>query len=282
MTQTKPAQELPPFLTVEGFAAPGNGVDYGFFGREGGVSAGGFATLNTSFAGGDARKDVLENRARVAAAFALPPERLALIQQTHSNICHIVDKDAAPFFPDGTEGDALATDRPGVIVAVQTADCVPALFHGRTADGRPVVAAAHAGWKGALSGILENTVAAMVRLGAVREDIHACIGPCIGAASYEVSAGFEKPFLEESPDAADFFGPAAKDGKLMFDVGGYAAWRLTRTGPFAGLVHVYLAGKDTCALEARYFSHRRATIQGRRDDGRQISAIAIRGGAKNG
>lgn len=282
MTDTKPARVKPPFLTVEDFAPQGGPVAYGFFGREGGVSSGGFASLNTSFASGDNRDSIRENRTRVAGAFGLPLERLALIQQTHSDTCHVVEKDAAPFFPEGTEGDALATDRADVILAIQTADCVPALFYGYTADGRPVIGAAHAGWKGAVSGILENTVAAMMRLGAVREGIHVCIGPCIGEKSYEVSAGFEEPFLDENPDAAHFFTPAAREGKMMFDIAGYAAWRLTRSGPHGGLVHVYLSGKDTCALDARYFSHRRATLEGRKDDGRQISAIAIRSGTKNG
>ncbi len=307
MSTAQNQPNIPPFLTLEGFAQPLSAVgappehrvEYGFFGREGGVSDQGYSSLNSGLSTGDNRENVMENRRRIAARFGLPLDHLVLIQQTHSADCLTVSASAPPFLPVGSCGDALVTMQKDVILGIQTADCVPVLFyaqHEKTAA--PIIGAAHAGWKGALGGVLENTVKAMVDLGAAKDSVEACIGPCIGQASYQVSKGFEAPFIAEDRAAIDFFEPAFApppatgthgdtmdpnndkqiplEDKWLFDIGGYAAYRLTRHGAYGGLVGVFKSNRDTCALSSRYFSHRRATLEGRKDDGRQISAIAIR------
>lgn len=248
----------PPYLTSTRIAAP-----HGFFGIHGGVSTGRFSSLNLGAHVGDDPAAVAENRARVAAALGVEPGRLAIIRQVHGAGCVVVKDDT---FPDeDTQGDALVTNRPGVAIAVLTADCVPVLFE----SDNGVIGAAHAGWGGAVKGVLESTLDAMKNLGA--RNIRAAIGPAIAHASYEVSHGFEKPFVEEDESAVAFFTPSHSEGKWLFDLPGYCAWRLKR----AGVSLVDAPGVDTCPENSGYFSHRRATQRGEETPGRQVSAICL-------
>ncbi|MBU6235644.1 MAG: peptidoglycan editing factor PgeF [Alphaproteobacteria bacterium] len=236
---------------------------HGFFGRKGGVSAGFFESLNAGFTVGDAPENVSENNARAALALGITPQNRIGLKQTHSDICHIIET-ANNWQP--LEGDALATATKGIGLSVVTADCAPVLF---AADG--VIGAAHAGWGGALKGVLENTLAAMEKLGAQRSAIKAAIGPCIGPKSYEVSAGFELPFLADDEGSEKFFRPCTKPHKLMFDLPGYCAYRLAR----AGVGKVDIIGHDTLAMEDAYFSHRRTTLRGEPARGIQLSVISL-------
>lgn len=251
----------PPFEVAPGFA--GLPVVHGFFGRRGGVSTGPYESLTAGFLCGDDPDCVAQNRARIAAALKLDPGRLVSVKQIHSNRCVVVDglSDVSDI-----EADAMVSTVPGLGLGVVTADCAPVLF-----AAQEVVGAAHAGWKGALGGVLENTLAAMEGCGAVRSGIRAAIGPCIAQRHYEVSAGFETPFLAEDAYAERFFMEGARPDKLMFDLPGYCAYRLTR----AGVARVDLTGADTFALEDVYFSHRRTTLAGGSARGLQLSVVAL-------
>lgn len=239
-------------------------VTHGFFGRQGGVSSGPFESLNVSLSTGDTPELIAENRARIAAAMGVAPEKLSVLRQIHSATCHIVGYDAFSFGTVSPEGDAMVTRQAGQALGIVTGDCGPLLF----AAG-PVVGAAHAGWQGALGGVLEATITRMEELGAKRPDIKVALGPCIAQKSYEVSAGFEAPFLAEDPHAEMFFKHGRVPDKLFFDLPGYIAFRLAR----AGVGPVDVLGHDTCALETDYFSHRRATKQGAKARGLQLSVI---------
>ncbi len=247
-------------------------IAHGFFGRQGGVSTGLYASLNCGPGSNDDPACVRENRARVAGHFGLGAERLAGVWQIHSPDCLYIDS-VPPAGDDRPKADAMVTDAAGIILGVLTADCGPILFAGEKADGAPVIGAAHAGWGGALKGVLESTVNRMVETGAALESIRASIGPCIGPKSYEVSVGFEKPFLQRNPEDEHFFREARKEGHLMFDLPGYIANRLAQ----AGVRQVTITGRDTFAEAEDFFSYRRTTHAGEPDYGRQISAIVIKG-----
>lgn len=244
-------------------------VCHGFFGRQGGVSEGFYASLNCGVGSNDDLNSVRENRRRVANFFGRGLETLNTVHQVHSADCVIID---TPINADQRpKADALVTEVPGLIVGVLTADCGPILYSGKKQDGSLVVGAAHAGWGGALKGVNERTVDQMLSLGAVKDTICAAIGPCIGPASYEVSKGFEEPFLDRSPEDERFFKETNKDQKLMFDLPGYIANRLAQYG----IQNVSITGHDTFAMEAECFSYRRTTHRKEGDYGRQISAIMI-------
>jgi len=246
--------------------APLEGIRHGFFTREGGVSTGLYAGLNTGLGSGDERAAVIENRARVAAALGVAPERLATPHQVHSPTAVVVEEVWAP--GTGPEVDAVVTDRPGVALGVASADCCPVLFADPFAG---VIGAAHAGWRGALRGVLEATIAAMEGQGAERGRIVAAIGPTISAEAYEVGPEFVARFLEEDPASAPFFARAERAGHSMFDLPGYVAARLRSAGVGA-LDDVELC---TYADEARFFSYRRSVHRGEADYGRLLSAIAL-------
>jgi YfiH family protein len=249
-----------PFTT----AAPLGGVPHGFFGRHGGVSAGELASLNCGLGSGDDPALIAENRRRVADA-VLPGAALAGVYQVHGNRCVTID--AATDLAARPEADALATRTPGILLGILTADCVPILFADREAG---VVGAAHAGWKGAIAGVAEATLAAMEELGARREAIVAAIGPCIGRASYEVDEAFVGRFLADDPANEHFFA-AGRPGHAMFDIAAYVAARLAA----AGVGTVAIGGQDTCAAEADYYSYRRACLRGENGYGRQLSVIGL-------
>ncbi|MGB4057937.1 MAG: peptidoglycan editing factor PgeF [Alphaproteobacteria bacterium] len=241
-----------------------NSIVHSFFSRVGGVSNGIFSSLNCGIGSGDNPEHITENRARVAAAIGVDPGNIIALYQVHGSTCIKVTKP----FAERPEADAAVTDIPGLALSVLTADCAPVLFYGR-AGGKPIIGAAHAGWKGALGGVLDSTVKTMKEYGA--ETIRAAIGPCIGKRSYEVSQSFADPFLKDDPENERFFMEAQKPGHLHFDLAGYCAARLYN----CGLGQVSIAGVDTFANEADYFSFRRTTHRKEPDYGRQISVIAI-------
>jgi len=240
------------------------GVPHGFLGRRGGVSTGLHAGLNVGLGSDDDRAAVFANR-DLARDAVLPGAALVTLHQVHSpdvmTVTAPIPLDARP------QGDALVTDRPGLLLGVLTADCVPVLLADRQVG---VVGAAHAGWKGALGGVTDATIAAMEALGADRARIAAAIGPCIGRASYEVSEAFADPFLSEDADNARFFG-AGRPGHLMFDIAGYVAARLAN----AGVGRVDMLDEDTCSQPGRFFSYRRSCLRGEPGYGRQISLIGV-------
>lgn len=242
------------------------GVRHGFFTRRGGVSTGPYASLNTGTGSDDDRAAVLENRARVAAVLGAPPTHLLTPTQVHGTKVVVATLPWAP--GGGPEADAVVADRPGLAVGIGTADCAPVLFADHKAG---VVAAAHAGWRGALEGVLEATVAAMEQLGARRYRIVAAIGPAIAQPSYEVGPEFREQFLTADPENDRFFRPADRPGHALFDLPAYVAARLATRG----LAAVEDLRLDTYADPARFFSHRRGTHAGAPDYGRMVSAIAL-------
>ncbi len=242
------------------------GVRHAFFERSGGVSEGLYTSLNCGFGSGDEPDRVAENRTRALAQLELDRDALVTAYQVHSNRVAVVEspwpREAAP------KVDALATRTPGVALGILTADCVPVLLADAEAG---VIGAAHAGWRGALDGVLDAVVAAMIDLGAAPERIVAGVGPAIGQRSYEVGPEFPRPFLAQTGANEDFFCPAARAGHFMFDLKGYVARRLVG----AGLRKVQVLPCDTCAEEARFFSYRRSCQRGEPDYGRGLSVITL-------
>ena len=239
---------------------------HGFLGRRGGVSGGELAGLNVGYGSDDARAAIDENRRRAIDAL-LGGAQLATVHQVHSSEAVRVDRPWAQ--TERPRADAMVTDRPNVLMGILTADCAPVLFADHEAA---VVGAAHAGWRGALAGVTDSTIAAMERLGARRENIHAAVGPCIGQESYEVDEDFRARFVEDDRDNERFFvtGPA---GKPHFDLEAYVMHRLIA----AGIDEVEALNLDTYAQTDRFYSYRRATHRGEASYGRQLSAIGIAG-----
>jgi purine-nucleoside/S-methyl-5'-thioadenosine phosphorylase / adenosine deaminase len=239
---------------------------HGFFTRRGGVSTGPFASLNCSLSGHDQRDNVLENRARAARAIGADPAWLVGLHQVHGvQVTQVTE----PWTPgNGPRADAMVTDRPGIALGIVTGDCAPVLFADPAAG---VVGAAHAGWRGAVAGVLEATLAAMCALGAAPGRIAAVVGPCIGQASYEVGADLRGAVLDRDPEDARFFAPGRRDLHWQFDLPGYCAARLAA----ARVGTVEVLPFDTLADETRFFSHRRRTLAGGGLIGHQISIIAL-------
>jgi YfiH family protein len=235
---------------------------HGFFTREGGVSTGPYSSLNCSFSGADERNNVLQNRARVATAMGVAPENLLGLKQVHGT--KVVTLHDGWDIGAGPEADAMVTASPGFALGIITADCAPVLFSNRAGT---VVGAAHAGWRGAVAGILEAVVAAMKALGA--GGITAAIGPCIHQASYEVAADLRDEVLAGDPADAVFFANG-RAGRWQFDLPGYCATRLTRIG-----VPTEILPYDTCARPQEFFSHRRRTLQKEGAIGHHMSVIRL-------
>lgn len=241
------------------------GLAHAFFTRRGGVSGGPFAALNCSLSGKDDPDAVRENRRRAADALGLPADALAGLVQVHGTAVAVVDDP----WPQDTrpQADAVVTRRRGLALGVVTADCAPVLF----ADpGAGVIGAAHAGWRGAVAGVLEATVEAMLALGARRGEILAAVGPCIRQPSYEVAADLRDAVLRREPADARFFADGRREGRWQFDLAGYSAARLAAAG-----VAVDVTPHDTLAEEQDFFSHRRNTLAGGGPIGHQLSAIAL-------
>jgi purine-nucleoside/S-methyl-5'-thioadenosine phosphorylase / adenosine deaminase len=242
-------------------------IAHGFFTRRGGVSEGAYASLNCGIGSGDDRDRVLTNRARVAATIGVAASHLVSPYQVHGANVAIVEEPWAP--GAGPEADGVVTARIGIAIGVGAADCAPVLFADPEAG---VVGAAHAGWGGAFKGVLEATVAAMVGLGARPGRIGAAIGPAIAQQSYEVGPEFRERFHADDPANDRLFRPSDRPGHFRFDLVGYVTARLGRIG--LGAVSA-MAGLDTYADEARFFSFRRTTHRGETVYGRMISTIAL-------
>ena len=241
-------------------------VRHGFFTREGGVSEGDFASLNCGYSSGDESSRVEANRARALHRLGTAPASLCTVRQVHSAAV-VVARAPQPKRPS-VEADALVTDRPGITLGVLSADCAPVLLADPEAG---VIGAAHAGWRGALAGVIEATVDAMVGLGAVRDRMRAAIGPCIAQASYEVGPELLTRFTDHDPTCADLFAPVAGSDRLLLDLKAYAFRRLAR----AGIEQRTALPDDTHADEARFFSARRTRQRGGERFGLLLSAIAL-------
>ena len=237
-------------------------IAHGFFGRAGGVSAGFYASLNCGPGSDDDAAAVTENRGRAVAAL-VPGARLVSLAQVHSAQIHTIGEDWD--FTTRPEGDGMVTARPGVMLGILTADCAPVLFADTEAR---VIGAAHAGWKGAAAGVLENTIAAMEKLGARTRHIAAAIGPTISQANYEVGADLRARFAEKD---GDFFVPSNRPGYFRFDLPGYVSQRLRQ----AGIGTVADLRLCTYPPENGFFSYRRTTHLSEPDYGREISAIVM-------
>lgn len=241
------------------------GVRHGFFTREGGVSAGLYEGLNTGLGSSDDPAAVRENRARVACALGGEPDDLASGYQIHSDIALLAE---TGWGDDRPEGDAVVTTTPGVICGILTADCAPVLLADSQAG---VVAAAHAGWKGALGGVIQSTVDLMKTADADPARIVAVVGPCIAQASYEVDEAFERRFLDQAPGSGRFFILGERPDRRLFDLPGFVLWRLEQ----AGVEQAAWTGHDTRPDAARFYSNRRAFLNGEPDFGRMMSAIRL-------
>jgi YfiH family protein len=260
LNQTKPDPVRSPLLE----AAKPRGIRHGYFTRIGGVSSGIYQGLNIGTGSDDDQTLVAENRRRVAAWMGVPASHLLTAHQVHSPDVVIVNE---PFAGPRPKADAVVTDRPGIAIGASTADCGPVLF--ADAEAR-VIGAAHAGWKGAFTGVLENTIAAMESLGARRERIVAVLGPSIGPENYEVGPEFVARFVEADAENISYFIPSANPGHAMFDLNLYTVDRLKKAGVIAeGL------GRCTYAEEDLFYSYRRTTHRKEPDYGRQVSAIVL-------
>ena len=242
-------------------------VSHGFFTREGGVSTGIYASLNCGLGSDDDKGAVTENRARIAKEIGVGADHLLTVHQIHSTDVQHVTGIWTP--ANAPKADAMVTDKAGIALGVLAADCTPVLFADRH---KKIIGAAHAGWKGAFTGVLEATVNAMVLLGATRGDIVAAIGPCISRDAYEVGPEFRARFIEAREVNEKWFTPSARDGYFMFDLTAYAASRLEA----AGIGTVARLNVCTYANESKFFSYRRTTHRGEGDYGRQMSVIALK------
>ena len=252
-------------MAIDVFTAEAlQGVRHGFLGRRGGVSEGICAGLNVGHGSGDEAAAIDENRRRAVEAVA-PEARLATVFQIHSPLVVEVtepwEHEARP------KADAMVTDRPGIALGILTADCAPVLLADREAG---VIGAAHAGWKGAIGGVVEATVEAMAALGAERGRIAAAVGPCIARKSYEVDDAFFRRFVEQSPENERFF-TSGREGRHLFDLEGYVVSRIAA----AGIGRVQALGQDTYSQPGLFFSYRRSTHRDEPSYGRQISLIAL-------
>ncbi len=242
------------------------GIRHAFFTREGGVSSGVYGSLNAGVGSNDAPENVAANRGRMAAALGVPPERFLTCYQIHSpNVVVATEPWSADARP---RADAIVTATPGLAIGVSTADCGPVLFADADAG---VIGAAHAGWRGALAGVTDQTIAAMERLGAVRGRIRAAIGPMIRQPNYETGPDLQERFLAEGAANSRFFRPSDRADHFMFDLAGYVAARLAAAG--VGTIEDI----DACTYAApeTFFSYRRMTHRGEPDYGRHINAIVL-------
>ncbi|AZO02700.1 MULTISPECIES: peptidoglycan editing factor PgeF [unclassified Mesorhizobium] len=258
LNQTRPDPVRSPLLEKA------QGMRHGYFTRIGGVSDGIYRGLNIGTGSSDDQTLVAENRRRVADWMGVPADHLLTAHQIHSPDVVVARE---PFAGPRPKADAIVTDRPGIAIGASTADCGPVLF---ADDEARVIGAAHAGWKGAFTGVLENTVAAMEGLGARRDRIVAVLGPSIGPDNYEVGPEFVARFVEADAGNERYFSPSRTVGHSMFDLNQYTVDRLRKAGVTAeGL------GRCTYAEEDLFYSYRRTTHRKEADYGRQVSAIVL-------
>ena len=242
------------------------GVRHAFFTRHGGVSTGVYATLNVGFGSADDSAAVMENRRRIAAAFGASEDRLLTCDQAHS--ADVVIAEGPWGDRPRPRADGVIATRGGLVCGALSADCAPVLI---TDPDARVVAAVHAGWRGALSGVIDEAVRAMMRAGARTSHLVAAVGPCIGPLSYEVGDEFLARFVGEIPEAIRFFARGAAVGKHQFDLPRFVLWRLAE----AGVARAEWTGHDTVADETMFYSNRRAFKRGEVDYGRLVSAIML-------
>jgi polyphenol oxidase len=241
-----------------------SGLRHGFFTRQGGISSGLYDSLNAGPGSNDTANLIVENRRRIAAYLGVAPAFLVSPYQFHSSDVIVVD---APFSGERPRADAVVTAKAGLAIGVVTADCGPLLF----ADLRAgVIGAAHAGWQGAAGGVIENTIAAMEKLGSLRSNIVAVLGPTISQSNYEVGADFQDKLLARDQAGAGFFIAGKAKDKRHFDLPGYILMRLARAG-----VKGFDTALCTYANPDRFFSYRRTTHQNEPDYGRQMSALCL-------
>jgi YfiH family protein len=254
-------------MKIEARSLTLTGIRHAFFTRAGGVSSGLYSSLNGGVGSQDESGKITENRARMAAALGVEPRRLLTAYQSHSP--NVIVAEAPWTTENRPQADAIVTRMRSLAIGVTTADCGPVLL----ADPRArVIGAAHAGWRGALTGVIEATVAAMERLGAARGQIRAAIGPMIRQTNYEVGPDLVARFRDEDPASSRFFAPAEREGHAMFDLAGYIAGRLKRAA-----IEVEDLALCTYADPDRFFSYRRTTHRGEADYGRHVNAIALAG-----
>lgn len=265
-----------PSYTTSSALSDVEGVRHGFFGRRGGVSAGMYASLNCGYGSGDDNRNVHENRKRTAHALGLPADDVMTVYQVHGSEVLVVDDPSYrhrfdPDRPPPPKADAIVTTVPNLAIGILTADCVPILFASVVQDtGAPIIGAAHAGWKGALAGIAESTIDAMVAKGADHNALRAAIGPSIGQNSYEVDQNFFSRLTEADNSNARFF-IAGRAGHYHFDLPGYVKDRLLQ----GGVTQIDDLAADTLSDSTEFFSYRRGTLNGEADYGRQIAVIGI-------
>lgn len=240
-----------------------NGLNHAFFTRFGGVSTGVYRSLNCGHGSGDQRVAVIENRRRAMKRIGLPPNMLMTCNQVHGT--HVA---YAKTTNKGVEADGLVTDQPGLAIGVLTADCAPVIF----ADvNSSVVGVVHAGWRGALAGVIDAGVESMVKLGAQAKFIRAAIGPCIGAKSYEVGPEFVRRFTKHDPCYEQFFKPASRLKHSLFDLSGFVEMRIKA----CGIERIDCCSVDSYAEEQHFFSFRRSQHLGEADYGRALSVVVL-------
>ena len=254
--------------TLNNLADAGHGIRHGFFTRQGGVSSGVLSSLNCGYGSMDSSENVNENRNRAMAKIGCTADHLNTVYQIHSPDVAVADRPWS--LGDRPKADAIVTSRKNLALGILTADCTPVLF-ADPANG--VIGAAHAGWKGALGGVLENCVRVMVEQGAERRRISAAIGPCIHQQSYEVGPEFHQSFVAAMASNDRFFAPSKRDQHFQFDLPGYVRSALEKLG----LQQIDDVGVDTYCDKDRFFSYRRTTHLHETDYGRGLSAIVLNG-----
>lgn len=257
-------ESLAPIISESLSKAESVGIRHGFYTRQGGVSSGIYGSLNAGLSSKDERANVIENRARISAHLGNEPSHLAGCYQFHSaNVFTVIE----PLGEERPKADGLVTNKKGIALGILTADCGPVLF----ADPHEkVIGACHAGWQGALTGVCENTIDAMINIGAKRENITAVLGPCISQRNYEVGAEFKERFRSHDETFKRFFVKTLKPNHYRFDLHKFIVSRIENAG-----VVGKRTGHCTYAKEAQFFSYRRTTHRGEADYGRQMSAIVL-------
>jgi YfiH family protein len=252
-------------ITIKPYNFASN-IKHGFFTRAGGVSNGLYHSLNCGFGSGDRFENVNTNRNRTLVKLGVPDNKLLTCNQVHSAKALAV---AIPWSEeDVPKADGMATNVPGIVLGILTADCAPVLFADSTAG---IIGAAHAGWQGALNGILEATADEMIGLGSSYRNISVAIGPCIGEDSYEIGPEFRENFINSSMKNNQFFKPSQRKGHHMFDLVSYVEHRLFKMG----ISEIYRTGYDTYRDKDLFFSYRRSVKLGEPGYGRELSAITL-------
>jgi YfiH family protein len=252
-----------PFFTAQNLAQADE-IRHGFFGREGGISVGIYEGLNVGLGSRDNPDHIAQNRARVLQAMGA--DQLCTVYQCHTANVVMVTAD---YTGSDTPADAMVTAIPGKLLGILTADCVPVLLADPVAK---VIGAAHAGWKGAVGGVVEATLVAMEKLGATRTNIIAAIGPCIAQQSYEVGPEFVDRLLAAEANNSRFFIPSMRKNHSLFDIAGYVRSRLV----LSGISSIEQIVRDTCAEDDKFFSYRRSCLRLEPDYGREISCILLK------